>query len=141
EWLPFRSLCVPLAVTVNLHETNAALDQASGHEAFRADVFRNLFIHSVQSKDLFGFRGEIGEIARLHLHAVSEFEALDARQQIRFALVVSHVLGVHFFEEIELRALVFASDVSWPGQVENRRALRAKERPLVAGRQKSSTPI
>src|SRR5689334_18941718 len=48
---------------------------------------------------------------------------------------------VDLFEEIELRPLVVARDVLGPREIENRRARGAKQRALVARRQKSGAPI
>ena len=44
------SMGVPFAVAVNLHEPHAALDQSPGHEAFGADVFRDVLVETVEGK-------------------------------------------------------------------------------------------
>ena len=54
--------------------------------------------------------------------AIRQLKALNARQQIRFPLVLLEMVGVDSFEEIQLRPLVIARDVLRAGQIENGRS-------------------
>src|SRR5437867_11874061 len=80
-------------------------------------------------------------MAGLHLHPISQLETLDARQQIRFALVLFEVAGIDLLQEIELRPLVVWRDVLGPNEVENGRARRTEKSALVAGREKARAPV
>jgi hypothetical protein len=122
--IPFEiGVRVPFSVAVNLDETDAALDQPPGHQTFCPDVLRDVVVQTVKAKCLFRFGRKISQIAGLHLHSISQLEALNTREQVRFTLVLFEVGAVDLFQEIELGSLIFASDMLRPGEIENRRAL------------------
>lgn len=44
-----------------MHEADAALEEATGYEAFGAEVWRNGLVEAVEFLGGFGFVGEVGE--------------------------------------------------------------------------------
>ena len=75
------------------------------------------------------------------MHSIRQFEALDAREQVRLAGVPFEMVGVDLLEEIKLRPLIVARHVLGPGEVENGRARRTKQRALITGREKAGAPV
>src|SRR5436190_10457935 len=134
-------MSIPLAVAVDLDEAHSAFDQAPGHETFGPDVFGDLPIQTVELERFLAFAGKVGEIAGFHLHPVGEFKTLDAREQIGLAFVLPKMIAIDLFEEIKLRSLVAASDMTGAGQVEDGRARRTEERALIASGQKARAPV
>src|SRR5437879_11956471 len=51
------------------------------------------------------------------------------------------MFGVDLLEEVKLRPLVVARHVLGPGEVENGRARRTKQRALITGREKAGAPV
>src|SRR5678815_4557303 len=132
---------VPFAVAVNLDEPYAALDQPPCHQTFRADVFRLLLVESVKLPRLLRLVREIRQVAGLRLHPIRQFKALNAREQVRLAVMLLEMLAVNLFQKIKLRALIFARDLLRLREIENGRARRPKQRALITRRQKPRAPI
>ena len=69
---------VPFSVAIDLYKSNAPLDEAPGHQAFRAVGPCLIPVDTVHVAGGGGLGAEVHEVGRLRLHPVREFEALDA---------------------------------------------------------------
>ena len=75
---------VPAAM-VDLHEPDAALDQAARQEAVRGERARLAHIVAVEPQDGFGLPGNIRQLGHRGLHAKRHLVLRDARLRFRIA--------------------------------------------------------
>ncbi len=68
---------VPVVV-VDLHEADAAFDEAAGHEGTIGEGAGFFGVFAVEFEDVFGFLGEVSEFGHAGLHAERHFVLLDA---------------------------------------------------------------
>src|SRR5262249_42513777 len=114
------------AAGVNLHATHAAFDQAACHQALRGEVAAMFFVETVELLEMVRFALDVERFGRGALHAVGQFEALDARTEFTLRGRPRQVMPVEPGEEIELRALRGLAH-AWSGfKVVDRIALRSQ---------------
>ena len=104
--VPWLAFAVP-----ELDEADPAFDEPAGDERLAA-----VDIVAVEVADVLGFAVEVEGVAGVELHAVGEFEGLDASFEAGVAGAAGLVFAVHFVKEVELDALfahgeVFVADV------------------------------
>jgi hypothetical protein len=97
-----------LAVAVvDLHEADAALDEAAGEEAGVGEVRRAVFL-----ADAGRLAGEVERLAARELHVEGGLHRANPRFQGRFAGAVLQVPGVDLFEQVELPPLLGRGEVA-----------------------------
>jgi hypothetical protein len=87
-----------------LDVAHAALKQATRDERLAPVGFT-----PVKVSDMFRLRAQVEGVARLHLHAVGEFECLDAGIELWIAHAITPVFSIQLGQEIELSALLLRS--------------------------------
>ena len=93
--VPWLAVAVP-----DLDEADAAFDKSASDEHLAA-----LDAVAIHGADGGGFFGEIESVIGFHLHAVSEFERLDAGFELGVVLAAFEVALVEGEEEVKLLAL------------------------------------
>ena len=124
----------------HLHEAHAALQQPPrDHHLPRLQSFA---VHLV---DVLRLLRQIERVVGLHLHAIGEFERLDARLEQRIVLPrASRCLPIQFGQQIELLALLGRCGVASSGcsRSASRSASRGVDvRRLVGAGQKRRSPV
>ena len=97
--VPRLALPVP-----QLDVAHTALKQAARDERLAPVGFA-----SVEVTEMIRLRAQVKGVARLHLHAVGEFECLDACIELWIAHAIATVFGIQLGEKIELGALLLGS--------------------------------
>ena len=126
---------------VELHEAHAAFDETPRDQAVAAKLCRRLLIDAVGLERRRRLLAEVDRRRRLRLHPVGELVAGRTGRELRAAGAASHVLVVEGGEEIELPALAVAAEVDRHGEIEDRIADGAKERPLKTCRHEATRPV
>src|SRR5262249_15876847 len=85
-------------------------------------------------------RRKVSKVAGFHLHTIGQLEALDACQQVRFAVMLFQMIRIDALEEIKLCTLVFARDVFRSSKIQYGGTRRTEERALIAGWEKAGAP-
>src|SRR5262249_31667188 len=100
-------VCIPLAAgaTVELHETDAALNQSSSEQTIAAETFGRFGVKTIQALGILGFLGQIDGFRGGGLHPVSQLVSRDTRVEFAIFLPSLPMALVQFLDEIELRAL------------------------------------
>ena len=76
---------VPFAVAIDLDKTDAALDEAAGHQTFGTDIFRDLFVEAVKFERLLWLLADIHQVGSDGLHPERHLEGVDPRLDFRIA--------------------------------------------------------
>ena len=132
------SMLIPTAM-IELHEADAALGEAAGHEAVVGVGAGNLHIRAIHVEGLGGFLREVGELWHSGLHAVGHLVLGNARQHLRVkAAARLHVVEVG--QLIEHASTVRAVDAVRVREKENRFGSSAEVDALMFTGQKAGTP-
>ncbi len=129
------------AAAINLHEPHTALDEPSGDEALLGEVRAARIIQAVERLSRPRFLFQVETFGGRHLHAVGQFEALDAGGQLGIVGRMFQVPLVELFQQVELRSLLAVADAWCPVQVVDGRSRRLQHRPLINAGQETRTPI
>src|SRR5579859_3436400 len=123
----------------DLHEANAALEQAAGNEHLAG-----LGALAVHLADGLRLEADVKGVGGVHLHAVGQFKGLDARLDLRVFLALLLVTLVELLQKIELPPLfrqrnVIVFDVL--DQLLDLRVLGIDVSSLINSRQKTRLPV
>ena len=124
-----------------LHESHAVLDQPARHQALPAERLRDRVVEPVQLPRRLRLLVDVERLGRAPLHAIRQLVRRDARREIGVAGILLHVELVQLRQQIEPRALLFGAHAGRRLQVDDRIAGRAKQRPLIRGRNEARAPV
>ena len=134
---------VPLAAGahVELHEADAALDEAAGHQAVAAVGGGGLIVDAVEVERFGGFVRDVGRFRRGGLHAVGELVGGDAGFEVFIVLAAGQVLAIELLNVVDRVALAGVGVAFGRRDVEDRRFAVAELGALVGGGHEASAPL
>src|SRR5262245_36117727 len=136
-------VCVPLAAgaVVDLHEANAAFDEAASEQAEAAHHGGFFDVEAVEAFGFVGFLGEVDGFGGGGLHAEGEFVAAHAGVEFGLVGVLVGEAAVHAGEEIELAALLGVGDLFGGVEVGDGLGAALDANPLVDGGHEAGGPV
>src|SRR5580765_777626 len=134
---------IPFAAgaTVELNETNAALDQAARQETIATKRRGMVVIQTIELLRCFRFFAKVHRFRGFSLHAEGEFVAADARVELAVLRPAGGKLAIELREQFQLSALLRFTNPAWRVQVWERFGRRTQPHALIQGEHEARTPI